>query len=355
MRAPVRDGEGARPHQGYDPNQPRVPAGRRDGGQWTRTGGSGAPASRRREAVVDRSKQETWGSYVDTYRSDGTLAEQRVFDRDGSRIVSEFNAPGNPGDWDERHTVALSDGSKFRFQTSGDVQEIYDGDGNLISAAVWTKDGPQSLPVGQLADASAGALARVLPGPGRIIAAALTLFAWLAGRKDRDRTPVFAFKAAEYENRGTKKQPDITWVGYVKREELEDVCDKLGDVQKYTDEAVKEVREDNDYKGPADFGTKVHKVIAKKVDDYGDRNFKAEVSWIKSKLEAAYHGEKDSVRIDAFEYRPKISTACVYDPKTGARGLSLPRMGELAQTAYWLFGHKPRHIIVIEVRPGQKR
>ena len=150
-RSPVQAGDGPRPHQGYDPNQPRVPSGHRDGGQWTRTGGSGAPASTRRKAVVDRGKQEAWGSYVDTYRSDGTLAEQRVFNRDGSRIVSERDAPGGPGDWDERHTVVLSDGSKVTFQTSGDVQEIYDGDGNRISAAVWTKDGPQSLPVGQLA------------------------------------------------------------------------------------------------------------------------------------------------------------------------------------------------------------
>ena len=154
-------------------------------------------------------------------------------------------------------------------------------------------------------------------------------------------------------NRGTKEQPEISWVGYVKRDELKDVCEKLPKVQKYTDEAAEKVRKDNDYKGLADFGTKVHKVIADKVNGRGDPNFKAEVSWIKSKLEAAYHGQKDSVRIDAFEYRPEISTTCVYDPKTGARGLSLPRMGELVQTAYWLFGHKPRHIIVIEVRPGQ--
>ena len=28
-------------HRGYDPNQPRVPAGNSDGGQWTSTGGSG--------------------------------------------------------------------------------------------------------------------------------------------------------------------------------------------------------------------------------------------------------------------------------------------------------------------------
>jgi hypothetical protein len=66
---------GSSPHHGYDPNQPRVAAGHRDGGQWTRMPGSGGPPSARREAVVDRTGEESWGSYVNTYRPDGTLAE----------------------------------------------------------------------------------------------------------------------------------------------------------------------------------------------------------------------------------------------------------------------------------------
>ena len=55
------------PHHGYDPNQPRVPSGHGDGGQWTKTPGGGARAISRREAIVDRSKQESWGSYVDKH------------------------------------------------------------------------------------------------------------------------------------------------------------------------------------------------------------------------------------------------------------------------------------------------
>jgi hypothetical protein len=374
-RGPLQAGGGPRPHHGYDPNQPRVPAGHRDGGQWTRTGGSGGPTSARRAAVVDRSKQETWGSYVDTYRSDGMLAEQRVFNRDGSRIVSEFNAPGGAGDWDERHTVVLRDGSKVTFQTSGDVQEIYDGDGNLISASVWTKDGPQSLPVGQLAYLGPamlgiGAGVAVRLGPRAITAAGLAFFAWLNSRKDRDGTAVFAFKAAKYENRGTRKQPEISWVGYVKRDELNGVCEKLGRVQKLTDAAVEKVREDGKYKGPADFGTQVHEQIAEEVEGENDPNFRAEKSVLKSELEPredpnfkteqseldeAKRGKRGTVRFDVYENRPDISTVCVYDPKTGKRGLSLPRMTELAEGAFKLFRYVPVHLIVIEVRPGQGR
>ena len=148
-----------------------MPSGHSDGGQWTKTGG-GAPAIARREAVVDHSKQESWGSYVDGYRADGSLAEQRVFNRDGSRIVSEFKPPDDPGDWDERHTVVLPDGTKFAFENSGNVQRIFDGEGNLVSATEWTEDGPRPLPTGQLAflgpraPARGAAQARACRGPG---------------------------------------------------------------------------------------------------------------------------------------------------------------------------------------------
>ena len=94
-RPAPNSGNSPGPHHGYDPNQPRVPSGHSDGGQWTKTG-SGTPAIARREAVVDHSKQESWGSYVDGYRADGSLAERRVFNRDRSRIVSEFKRARRP-------------------------------------------------------------------------------------------------------------------------------------------------------------------------------------------------------------------------------------------------------------------
>ena len=61
-----------------------------------------------------------------------------------------------------------------------------------------------------------------------------------------------------------------------------------------------------------------------------------------------------SIRMDAYENNREKSTVCVYDPKTGRRGLSFPRMNELAAAAHGLFGYEPKYIIVIEVRPGQR-
>jgi hypothetical protein len=366
------------PHHGYDPNQPRVPSGHGDGGQWTKTPGGGARAISRREAIVDRSKQESWGSYVDGYRPDGSLAEQRVFNRDGSRIVSEFNPPEGAGDRDERHTVVLPDGTKFTFENSGNVQRIFDGEGNLVSATEWTEDGPRPVPIGQLAFAQG--LPLVVPlgqvAAQALNAAALTFFTWLSSRKDPDRTAVFAFNAKKYEKPetdGNEKRP-VVFVGSLTRDEVRKVCDKLPDVQKLTDAAVAKVTTDGDYKGPADFGTKVHKEIADAIRKENDPDFKAEKSVIKTVLETgrqtsssnsgnaqevdpdmeADYGELGSIRIDAYENVPKKSAVCVYDPKTGWRGLSFPRMNELAPAAHRLFGYKPNYIIVIKVRPGQK-
>jgi hypothetical protein len=358
-----------------------VPSGHGDGGQWTKTGG-GTPTIARREAVVDHSKQESWGSYVDSYGPDGALTEQRVFNRDGSRIVSEFNPPDGPGDWDERHTVVLPDGTKFAFENSGNVQRIFDGEGNLVSATEWTEDGPRPLPVDQLAGpafairAGINLASRLGPAAAQALnAAAVTFFAWLSSRKVPNRTAVLAFNAKKYEKPetdGDEKRP-VVFVGSLTRDEVGTACKKLGKVQKITDAAVEKVTQDGDYKGPADFGTKVHKEIAEVIRKKNNPNFKAEQSVIKTLLETGHrtstsnsrntqevdpamqadYGELGSIRIDAYENLPEKSTVCVYDPKTGWRGLSFPRMNELAASVHRLFRYDPQYIIVTEVRPGQ--
>ena len=206
-------------------------------------------------------------------------------------------------------------------------------------------------------------------------AAALTFFTWLSSRKDPNRTAVFAFNAKKYEKPetdGNEKRP-VVFVGSLTRDEVGTACKKFGKVQKITDAAVAKVRADGDYKGPADFGTKVHKEIADAINNKNNPNFRAEQSAIKSALEGNSHestlntdnaqednhksearyGQLGSIRMDAYENIPEKSTVCVYDPKTGWRGLSFPRMNELAAAAHRLFGYRPKYIIVTEVRPGQ--
>ncbi|MCC6780988.1 MAG: hypothetical protein IT537_30825, partial [Hyphomicrobiales bacterium] len=142
-----------------------------------------------RRVTVDRTGQESWSSFADTYRADGSLAEQRVFNRDGSRIVSEFNQPGGSGEWDERHTVINKDGGSFTFEVADDVQRIYDRNHNIVSASVWTDAGPEPMPADQLAlagsaiKAGATAFRAIAPAArNEALSAAIVLFAWLSGR-----------------------------------------------------------------------------------------------------------------------------------------------------------------------------
>lgn len=258
--------------------------------------------------------------------------------------------------WDERHTVTLPDGQQITFENSGDVQTIRDADGQLIAANEWTSEGPQPYPMVQLARGKLGGgpSSRLAPGvggasPSLVGVAGAALFTWFSQLNSKDRVAVLAFKAGDYRNEGTESKPKIELVARMTRDEVGDVCKKLGNVQKVTDNAVKKVREDEDFMGATDFGSKVHREIAHTINGKGNPNYRAEVSGFKSSQAKAKYGQKDSIRIDAYENRPENSTACVYDPKTGERGLSFPRMKELAQTANRLFGSK--RIIVIEVRP----
>jgi hypothetical protein len=77
-----------------------------------------------------------------------------------------------------------------------------------------------------------------------------------------------------------------------------------------------------------------------------DPDFRAEVSAIKSR-EVTY-GRSGSVRVDVLE-RVGNGTVCVYDIKTGDRGLSARRMVEIADNVHSRY-LGTRRIIVIETR-----
>jgi hypothetical protein len=92
----------------------------------------------------------------------------------------------------------------------------------------------------------------------------------------------------------------------------------------------------------------VHKMIEERIKDENDPNFRAEVSFIKSKEES--YGEPGTKRIDALEKRKRHPTVCVHDIKTGKSKLSLPRMLELATHVQHRYPGT-QQIIVTQVSP----
>jgi hypothetical protein len=364
-QTPPHDSQG---RHGFDPNQPRVPAGHSDGGQWTDEPGAGASSAPRREVTGDHTGKETWSSFVNAYRPDGTVAEQRVFNRDGSLIVSEFNELGGPGDWDERHTVITADGRKVTFETTGNIQRIYDGDGHLISASVWTKDGPEPLSeqlafLGPAAPIMLGVLseAELAAATAAVIAAGAALYTWLSSRRGRKGVVITISR--------DESRPDqfkATWVGRLTDEEFNEACPRYTDVQKFTDKAAADARLHRSDWSPSGFGTEVHTRVAHEVngteengefrspDDPKDPNFVAEFSALKAAAANSVaprprYGQKGTVRVDVLE-KEKNGTVCVYDIKTGERIFAPLRVEEIAKSVY---SHYPdtQRFIVTEVRP----
>jgi len=354
--------ERLRTKAGFDPNQPRVPAGNPDGGQWTDTGGNGpgrlgggdgtaggeraaradsAPA----RVVRDKTGENSWSSYTENRRPDGTLASRTITNRDGSRIVSEPLAPRR-----ERNTVTLKDGSRFTFENDQDIQRVFDGKGRLVSEAVWTPDGPQPLPI--VMPAFAGPA--IVVATEKLIQVGAVLFAWSMSSKGPGEEAVFAFNATEYQYSGTERERKIVpeWIGKRSREEVEEVCERLQSVQDMADEASQKVPR-NANPIAAIRGTKIHLLVKDEVVKEGNPNFKAEISLLKAKEDAGArvvtYGLKDTVRIDVFKKRSN-DLVCVYDLKTGASGLTVGRTLEIVSNVFSAYPSTQR-ILIVEVRP----
>jgi hypothetical protein len=345
---------------GFDPKQPRVPAGHSDGGRWTSTGANG-PASSRREVALDDTGEEAWESVTSTYRPDGTLAEQEVVNRDGSRIHSQFSLDPHMAGWDERHTVTLPDGQQITFENNGDTQTIYDADGRPISASTWTSNGPEPEAVVQQAFVPAvvvGAVAGAAAARAAV-QAALVLGTWLAGRNGLDGTAVVSFPVTVYQP-GADKQLHPIWVGRLTDKELKDSCPKYRDVQSETDEAASKT-DRADYSSAATYGTAVHWKLHQQIGELnkeGEKDLHSEVSYLKTvaetgdKPDKVNYGTKGSIRVDVLEKTDK-GAVCVYDIKTGLSGLYPGRSLEIAAAVH-KYHSDAQSILVIEMRPSRR-
>jgi hypothetical protein len=362
-------------HHGYDPTQPRVPAGQSTGGQWTDTDGSNLDGAPQRKVVRDTSGQEAWNFYYNMYRPDGSLAEQVVFNRDRSRIVSEYNEAGGTGGWNERHTVITPDGSKFTFEDRGDNQIAYagrDADGPLSETAS-SEHGSEERPIVQKAFLPAVAAPAIIGvGEGIAIAAAgLALLAWLSRRNSRKGTYALSF-APDVLERDIPAELRRVQLAPLSEEELKDVCPKHKDVQAFTNQAAAAARlEPRDWT-PSGFGTEVHKRVARDVNgrvpgtdnfrgpgEPQNPDFRAEFSTLKAEAAAKAdqnarppgYGDPNTIRVDVLEKTDK-GAVCVYDIKTGERVLYWPRIVEIVRAVHARFG-PVAWIIIAEVRSGR--
>ncbi|SEG34728.1 hypothetical protein [Bosea lathyri] len=348
----------------YNPAQARVPAGNTGGGRWT-SGGDGG--SVRNPAAggggdslggggdglaefgsgdgfaVDDTGQEAWASYDEGWSDDGSIFERDIVNRDGSTIQSEYAASREAG-WDERHTVTLSDGSKTVFETSGSVQTIRDGE--VISRAVWTPDGPE--PIADIVEARWRRGSR--SGGSTWSAAGDKLFNWLNtfGNASGLQT-VLGFRANDYQP-GAVGSFDVSFVAQVARIDVERACPSMPKIQDMLDQAARDAGPSSTFQSMQKYGTDVHLRMKRSIDAWGNPNVVAERSYFKERRETGEqaYGTAGTKRFDIHE-RVSDGTRCLYDIKTG-RALSRSQSDTLADAAMRIEGDVSR-LLVIELRP----
>jgi hypothetical protein len=180
----------------------------------------------------------------------------------------------------------------------------------------------------------------------RGVEAALSLFAGLSAQNSINQQAIISFNSTEFRSSEGNALP-VEAVGPLTREQVDQFCEKFGDVQKRTDETYARIARERPFASASQVGTAVHVDLKDQINVPPQEFYRAEVSRLKS--EAERYGTPGSVRIDALE-KSSDDTVCVYDIKTGRAGLTRARSLEIATTAFSVFG-PVRRIIVTEVRP----
>jgi hypothetical protein len=135
-------------------------------------------------------------------------------------------------------------------------------------------------------------------------------------------------------------------------------------VQRFTDEATRNT-DRAEFRNAAEYGTAVHSEVQAAVKNDKEGDLSAEVSLLKTLEETGElpkqpenelgerqetrWGKKGSLRIDVLE-NTENGMVCVYDIKTGKKGLSARRIAEIARAVY-LRHPSASGFVVTEMRP----
>ncbi|MER2265021.1 hypothetical protein [Methylobacterium oxalidis] len=322
----------------YSPDQPRGPAGQPDGGRWVAEGGGAGEQT----DILAIPGPGRWTSLASEDEATGTgLSRERTLLEDGSEVLT-IRIHAGPRAGDEEHTVTGPDGGSRVFETSGDTQTIRDGiTGEILSRSIFTATGAE--PVATVQPAFLPALPAAFT---TTVELAGLLFAVLSARRE-GFGPVLGLSAQEFRPAVNDGAAPAVWVGSIGIDELNRACPRAEEIQTETDRAAQRLRRSGLRLTPQEFGNLLHYDLADFFNAKKDPNLRAEVSG--GRVGKVTYGEKGSVRLDLYE-RTVPGTTCVYDYKTGQKGLSPSRALLLATAAKRLFPDTQR-VIIIQVRP----
>ncbi|TXM98077.1 hypothetical protein FV222_14995 [Methylobacterium sp. WL103] len=323
--------------------QPRAPAGQPNGGQWVGDGGGSGGTV---DPDVLRLVRPQWAQMP--VAEPAQSREETRLD-DGTRVLSIRIRAGRR-DFDEQHTVTAPDGESRVFETLGATQTIRDGvSGEILGRSTFTANGAEPDATVQPAFLPAVPLALAAVRILRTLELAGTLFATLSAQRGRYGT-VLGTTAHEFRGAEDFRHMPAIWVGPLDQASLDAACPKTGEIQTQLDAVAAAVRGSGVYRTPQAIGTAIHVLMDRWAKAQDIANFKSELSILKNGDEGTY-GQSGTSRLDQY-HRPQPAVACVYDYKTGLRGLSWSEWVRYATRSKTYFPATQR-IIVIQMRESR--
>ncbi len=297
-------------------------------------------------------------------RPDGSIATSSIDLTDGTSISSIFQGPS------VSQLVSFPDGMSYqslRLGISRDVTVRQDGETRLRVAQLRLfapgARPPLAMPpatVHRLTELSGPSLVEVNAAPiGTMLRGALELYnTAVAAPKPMGVGPgelsILAIKL--WQGSGDEKHATVTNEALT-AEQAAQICRRLPDVQAWTNSAALQLAPLRSTMSPQEFGTILHVAVKGTVDGLRIQ-FPTEFANVWPELSVSSegltsmepngpsYGEKGTTRLDIFE-RVNATTACIYDIKSGRRGLSSSRVRDFTLRSIKMDGITD--VIVIQV------
>lgn len=193
----------------------------------------------------------------------------------------------------------------------------------------------------------------------------LATFNRLSRQNNPRQQPIILFRPKDWGSVDESKPIETrlkSGVQLVTEDEIKRYCPEFDQVQQLADKAAEITGSRLKYSSAATWGTAMHVNMKMLVEeDPNDKHLYAEESFVKYREEVgdnptrylggARYGEKHSIRIDT---RGKVinDTVCVYDLKTGNKGITIPRAIEIYESVRRNIQPTPE-VRIVEVNPGR--
>lgn len=299
------------------------------------------------ERQIATDPSELWASVETLTRPDGSIAASEVIMTDGASVRSTFAGQS------VSQVVVMPNATFLEAHRNAQGEHISLGrDGEVLARVAWLRSaltrGPLVAPPAVLAmpeppAVSSDALADTwLASPFAImVRGALTLYNAAVAQPEPmgiGDTGLVALAFKVWDGSRTGNSVTVTQVALT-AEQAAQTCKLLPEVQTLTNEAAAKMSVMRLTATPQNFGIAVHAEVHRQITmrkllspvQYG--NVHPEMSISAGGLTSiddddVYYGQVETSRLDVYE-RVNANTACIYDVKTGRRGLSLSRTTDL--------------------------